>query len=95
MAAAVANSAKVPELFPEEKILTLSTENLNLDPITALESVYQYLNLPNYKIKNPQYQKQKKYAPMNPKTRKLLIEFFKPHNERLFKFIGKRFEWDN
>jgi len=82
-------------LFPKEQIFTLSTENLNSEPITALESVFQYLNLPDYKIKNIQRQKQKKYAPMDSQTRKLLIEFFKPHNERLFKFIGKKFDWEN
>ena len=81
-------------LFPKERIFTLSTEDLNSEPITALESVFEYLNLPDYKIKKPQRQKQKKYAPMKPQTRKSLIEFFKPHNERLFKFIGKRFDWD-
>ena len=31
---------------------------------------------------------------MNPETREKLIEFYKPHNERLFKFIGKKFDWD-
>ena len=81
-------------LFPKEQIFTLSTENLNSEPITALESVFQYLNLPDYKIKNIQRQKQKKYVPMNSQTRKILIEFFKPQNERLFKFIGKKFDWD-
>ena len=81
-------------LFPKEQIFTLSTKNLNSEPITALESVFQYLNLPDYKIKNIQRQKQKKYVPMNSQTRKILIEFFKPHNERLFKFIGKKFDWD-
>ena len=82
------------KLFSEKNILILSTETLNSEPIATLKSVFQYLNLPYYKIKNPQHQKQKKYDPMNPKTRKLLIEFFKPHNERLFKLIGKKFEWD-
>ena len=81
-------------LFPKEQIFTLSTENLNSEPITALESVFQYLNLPDYKIKNIQRQKQKKYVPMNSQTRKILVAFFKPHNERLFKFIGKKFDWD-
>ena len=80
-------------LFPKEQIFTLSTENLNSEPITTLESVFQYLNLPDYKIKNIQRQKQKKYVPMNSQTRKILIEFFKPHNERLFKFIGKKIDW--
>ena len=82
-------------LFPKEQIFTLSTESLNSEPTASMESVFQYLNLPDYKIKNIQHQKQKKYTPMDSQTRKLLIEFFKPHNERLFKFIGKKFDWEN
>ena len=81
-------------LFPKEQIFILSTENLNSDPISALGSVFQYLNLPDYKIKNPQHQKQKKYSSMKTETRNELIEFFKPHNERLFKMINKKFDWD-
>ena len=81
-------------LFPKEQIFILSTENLNSDPIDALGSVFQYLNLPDYKIKNPQHQKQKKYSSMKTETRNELIEFFKPHNERLFKMINKKFDWD-
>ena len=81
-------------MFPKEQIFILSTENLNSDPISALGSVFQYLNLPDYKIKNPQHQKQKKYSPMKTETRNELIEFFKPHNERLFKMINKKFDWD-
>ena len=83
------------KLFPKEQIITLSTESLNSEPTASMESVFQYLNLPDYKIKNIQHQKQKKYTPMDSQTRKLLIEFFKPHNERLFKFIGKKFDWEN
>ena len=83
------------KLFPKEQIITLSTESLNSEPTASMESVFQYLNLPDYKIKNTQHQKQKKYTPMDSQTRKLLIEFFKPHNERLFKFIGKKFDWEN
>ena len=34
------------------------------------------------------------YPKMKEETRKSLLSFFKPYNEELFKFIGKRFEWD-
>ncbi len=36
----------------------------------------------------------KEYAPMNSDTRKLLIEFFKPYNEKLYKEINQQFGWD-
>jgi len=81
-------------LFSKEQIITVSTEDLKLDIKITLKSIFEFLNLSDYEIKKTQSQKQKKYVPMNPKTRKKLIEFYKPHNKRLFKFIEKRFEWD-
>lgn len=35
------------------------------------------------------------YPEMKSETRKLLQDFFRPHNERLFKIIGKRFDWND
>ena len=32
--------------------------------------------------------------PMDSKLRNQLIEYFKPHNEKLYKFLGKNFDWD-
>ena len=80
--------------FVEYQILTLSTEDLKLDTQQTLKTIFEFLNLSNYKIETPQYKKQKKYVAMNSETREKLIEFYRPHNERLFKFIGKKFDWD-
>ena len=35
------------------------------------------------------------YPEMKSETRKFLQDFFRPHNERLFKIIGKRFDWND
>ena len=35
-----------------------------------------------------------KYSKMKPQTRKILIDFFKPYNEQLFKFLDKKFDWN-
>ena len=35
------------------------------------------------------------YPEMKSETRKRLQEFFKPHNEKLFSLIGKRFNWND
>jgi hypothetical protein len=29
------------------------------------------------------------------KSRKFLQDFFRPHNEKLFKMIGRRFDWND
>jgi hypothetical protein len=81
-------------LFARKQILTISSEDLKLNPQETLKTIFEFLNLSNYKIETPQYKKQKKYVAMNPETREKLIEFYKPHNERLFKFMGKKFDWD-
>jgi hypothetical protein len=31
---------------------------------------------------------------MNPATRKRLIEYFEPHNARLYEYLGVDFGWD-
>ena len=35
------------------------------------------------------------YPEMKPETKKFLQDFFRPHNEKLFKMIGKRFDWND
>ncbi len=34
------------------------------------------------------------YIPMKLETREFLIDYFKPHNERLYKFLNMKFDWD-
>lgn len=31
---------------------------------------------------------------MDADTRKFLIEYFQPHNERLYQHLGIRYDWD-
>jgi len=31
---------------------------------------------------------------MKDETRKLLIEFYKPHNEKLYSLVNQHFDWD-
>jgi hypothetical protein len=35
-----------------------------------------------------------RYPPMNPQTRKKLIDYYRPHNERLEKLLGLNLNWD-
>jgi hypothetical protein len=35
-----------------------------------------------------------KYPKMKDSTREILINFFKPYNEKLFGILGRRFNWD-
>jgi len=35
-----------------------------------------------------------RYPPMDPDTRRMLANYFRPHNERLSHLLGRDFGWD-
>ena len=59
-----------------------------------MNQVFKFLNLPDYSLKNLQKRKVKKYSNMTMNIRKILIEYYKPFNEQLYKIIDKKFDWD-
>ena len=84
------------EVFPKERFFFIQSEEFLKNPSKIYREVIEFLNLPNWEPKEyVQYKKRKYKQPkMNPETRKKLAEYFKPHNERLYEFLGRRFDWD-
>ena len=82
------------DLFPKENILITSTEEMAFNPQHFMNKIFDFLNISKYDIKNPQKRKSENYPKIKSETRKLLIEYFKPYNEKLYKLIGKSFDWD-
>ena len=82
------------DVFSKEQILVLNTENLAENPQQTLEQIFNFLGLPNERIQNIQNRKVGNYQKMNKDTREILRKLFKPHNEKLFKFLEREFEWD-
>jgi len=81
-------------VFTKKQFHFLSTEDMQKNPKNELQNVFRFLEIPDYEIKNPQKQKSEKYEKMKDNTRKMLLEFYKSHNEKLFESIGKRFDWN-
>tara|TARA_B110000196_G_C21089062_1_gene636591 strand:+ start:372 stop:1208 length:837 start_codon:yes stop_codon:yes gene_type:complete len=82
------------DVFPKEQIHILSTEDMQKNPQDTILKIFKFLNLSEYNIKNPQKQKQVEYQKMNEQTRKRLINFYKPYNEKFFEIIEQKFEWN-
>ena len=82
------------ELFPREQIHLLSTEDMQKNPEETLQKTFRFLEIPDYIIKNPQKQKAAEYKKMNNETREKLVDFYKQHNERFFKTIQKKYDWN-
>ena len=82
------------ELFPKNQILIISSEELASNTKNVMSEIFKFLNLPEYEIPNTDKVNVSKYSKMNPDTRKILINFFKPYNEQLFKFLDRKFDWN-
>ena len=80
--------------FPRDQFFFQDSESFFKNPSIALNQIYEFLNLPKFQAKQYPHYNSRKYPSMKPETRKLLIEYFKPYNEKLYKLIGKSFDWD-
>jgi hypothetical protein len=85
--------------FPRERFLILKSEDFNANPAAAFKQVLTFLNLPetelavekqNYK----QYNANTYPSKMDAARRARLVEYFQPHNVRLYELLGIDFGWD-
>ena len=82
------------EKFQKKQMLIIPSEDLAQKPDQVLTKVFEFLDLPYFKIKDFTRQNKREYHPMKDETRKLLVEFYKPHNKKLFDMLGNKFDWD-
>jgi hypothetical protein len=82
------------EKFQKKQLLMIPSEDLAQKTDQVLTKVFEFLDLPYFKIKDFTKQNKREYPLMKDETRKLLIEFYKPHNEKLYSLINQHFDWD-
>jgi hypothetical protein len=82
-------------IFPREQFFISSSEEYYRDPGSVYQKMLDFLEVPEWSPKEfGKYNVGKKYNRMNKRTRKKLIEYFIPHNQKLYDLLGERFEWD-
>lgn len=82
------------ERFPREQLLVLSTEELQAHPEDTLRQALDHLGLPYHAPAEFKKLNAAPYPDMEPATRRKLSAFFRPHNERLYEFLGRDLGWD-
>ncbi len=80
--------------FPREQILILKSEDLYENTDDVLQQVFSFLGLPEYRTPVIEEHHRMQYPPMSEKTKNWLSEYFRPHNERLYKMLDRDFGWD-
>lgn len=80
--------------FSRKQFHILSTDDLKKNSNHVLNEIFEFLGLDRQKIDILTKKNTGNYKSMNIETRTELVEYFKPHNERLYKLLGRNFEWD-
>lgn len=81
------------ELFPRERVLVLSSEELLTEPDAAMATIASFLGVPEWKA--PRYPRRStgSYEPMADETRERLARTFEQHNRRLEELLSRRLDW--
>jgi len=87
------------ELFGRQQFLILKSEDFYADPAGTLKQVLAFLQLPETepvlnKGEYEQFNTNTYSSKMDPALRQRLIEYFRPHNARLYDYLGADFGWD-
>ena len=82
-------------VFPKERFLIIESGELFKNTSKVYKDVLEFLDLPEWELTEYRTIGAAQYKnKMEQETRKKLIEFFKPHNEKLYEFLGRKFDWD-
>jgi len=81
--------------FPREQIKIIISDDMFRDTQGALNEMFEFVGVPPHPIEDlVAYNTNTYEEPMPPETRAKLREFFRPYNEELFQFLGKRYDWE-
>jgi hypothetical protein len=81
------------EQYPPEQLLVLQSEELSRNPEETFAQVEDYLGIDRWMPSEFQPHNTNEYDDLDPALRSRLEEYFAPHNERLFEYLGRRFDW--
>ncbi len=79
--------------FPREQLLVLQSEALATRPRETFAEVQEFLGLQEWQPSGFEPQNTNEYPDVSPELRARLEEYFEPHNEALFEYLGRRFDW--
>jgi len=82
------------EVFPENQLLILKSEEFFKDPKSYFKQVQEFLDLPYFDLGKYNRHFEITYPPISDNLRESLIKYFRPHNKKLYKFLNKDFLWE-
>lgn len=85
------------KFYPKDRFLILRSEDFFENPQQIYQRTLDFLNLPRHELREYKTMGKIEYKQekMLPKTRDMLIEYFKPFNKKLEEFLDTKLDWDN
>ncbi len=80
-------------LFPSDRVFVLDCDQLFADPTAAFNEVFRFLGVRPWRVPRHRKENVGHYPAMNAGVRSELAAFFRPHNKRLERFLGRSFDW--
>lgn len=81
-------------VFPREQLLVIRSEDFFEDPRSSVAEVLRFLGLAPWDSTDfRRFNAGGEYGGMDPAMRARLREFFAPHNDRLYRLLGRDFGW--
>ena len=80
-------------LFPKEQILIIKSEDFYTKPSPTFKKVLNFLEVPEWELKDYKEYNAGSYSKVEPATRQKLNDYFEPHNQRLYEYLGTNFDW--
>jgi hypothetical protein len=79
--------------FHRKQMLILKSEDLFKDTTNTLEGVLDFLEIPPWAPETYSIPNKREYTGMSPLIRQRLDEYYKPHNQRLYEYLGVDLGW--
>jgi Sulfotransferase domain len=81
------------EHVDRDRLLVLGAEDLFAEPERVVAEAQAFLGLPPEQPPDVSARNARSYAPIPDRTRSRLDELFAPHNQRLYRLVGRDFGW--
>jgi Sulfotransferase domain len=81
------------DLFPKDRFFIEKSERLFAHPAAVVGELFQFLGLPDERGGSFPVLNANSSGKMDPITRQMLADYFRPHNERLHRLLGRDLGW--
>ena len=85
------------QYYPLEKFLLIENQRLRTTPVEVLHRIETFIGVKHYfTTKTLQWHGKKDvshYNYMSKQTKRILIDYFRPHTLHFFDIVGRKFPW--